>query len=66
MSNESEDKIYITWARCCIASLVGVVHALNRVGELIGEMTNCTVIVYGRVGSETTNSPVKFRVIMCC
>ena len=50
----------ITCARCGVARVVGATHCpcseLSRVS--LGERTNCKVFVYGRICSQTTDSPV--------
>ena len=62
MSNKSGDKIYITWARGGIASLVGATHypCFELSGVWFDERTNCAVIIYGRVCSQTTNSSINW------
>ena len=62
VSIEYGDNIYVTYAKRGVANLVGATHCscFKPSGVWIGERKNCAIIIYGRVCSQTNDSPVNW------
>ena len=52
----------ISWPRCGVASLVGATlyPCSEPSGVYFGELTNCSVFVYGSINSYTTDSLINW------